>query len=150
MDKVPSEMVYLPDGTFMWGLQASPESIRKGGKCLQHIKLLLDPSQEFGDVMADLLGLEQVRSLLPPAKKPVDVVADYLQAIKAQCALDNVENTLKNRLRNTHGAKFYETTDIKFYITVPVVSPLDVHKWERNYSVDLYLTRTMLDLEQTS
>jgi len=114
VDKVPSEMVYLPDGTFKWGFQTSPESIRKEGKLLQYMKLLLDPSQEVGNVLADPLGLEQVRSLLPPNKKPVDVVADYLRAMKAH-ALDV--------LSNNFGTEFWKVIEVEYHLTIPAVSP---------------------------
>lgn len=113
MDKVPSEMVYLPDGTFKWGFQTSPESIRSGGKLLQYMKLLLDPSQEVGNSLADPLGLERVRSLLPPNKEPVDVVADYLRAIKAH-ALDV--------LSNNFGTEFWKVIDVEYHLTIPAVS----------------------------
>jgi len=130
MDKVPSEMVYLPDGTFKWGFQTSPESIRKDGKLLQYMKLLLDPSQEIGNPLVDPLGLQQVRSFLPPNKKPVDVVADYLRAIKTH-ALDV--------LSNSFGTKFWKVIDIEYHVTIPAVSPR-MHKYIIAGFYRVYLT----------
>ncbi|RPB23919.1 actin-like ATPase domain-containing protein [Terfezia boudieri ATCC MYA-4762] len=112
VDKVPSEMVYLPDGTFKWGFQTSPESIRKEGKLLQYMKLLLDPSQEAGNVLADPLGLEHVRCLLPQNKKPVDVVADYLRAVKTH-ALDV--------LSKNFGTEFWKVIEVEYHLTIPAV-----------------------------
>ena len=81
---------------------------------MQYMKLLLDPSQEAGNVLADPLGLEQVRSFLPPNKKPVDVVADYLRAIKTH-ALDV--------LSNNFGTEFWKVIEVEYHLTIPAVSP---------------------------
>ena len=104
-DKISSSMLYLPDGTFKWGNDAS------GG--LQFMKLLLDPSQEKNSSLADPLGLVEVLAALPPNKKPVDAVADYLRAIKAHA----LEELSKNR-----GQEFWKIIDLEYHLTIPAVS----------------------------
>ncbi|KAF8470618.1 hypothetical protein BDZ91DRAFT_718525 [Kalaharituber pfeilii] len=111
VDKVPSEMMYLDDGTFKWGFLAAAESLRPGRKLLQYMKLLLDPSQEKGS-FADPLGLKQVRAALPPHKQPVDAVSDYLKAIKNH-ALEVLSNDL--------GTEFWTVIPTEYHLTIPAV-----------------------------
>lgn len=105
-------MVYLPNGTFRWGFQATPESVRKTGTYVQYIKLLLDPSQETNNTLADPLGLTEMRARLPHNKQPVDVVADYLHAIKTH-ALEV--------LMKSFGDKFWKVIPIEYHLTIPAV-----------------------------
>jgi len=112
VDKVPSEMTYLPDGTFKWGFQATLESVRKNGSLLQYMKLLLDPSQEQGSLLADPLGLSHIRARLPPNKLPVDVVTDYLGAIKTHA----LEVLSKN-----FGTEFWNVIPVEYHLTIPAV-----------------------------
>lgn len=112
VDKVPSEMTYLPDGTFKWGFQATLDSVRKNGSVLQYMKLLLDPSQEQGSSLSDPLGLNHIRARLPANKQPVDVVADYLRALKAH-ALDV--------LSKNFGTEFWNVIPVEYHLTIPAV-----------------------------
>lgn len=104
-----SDMVYLPDGTFKCGFQTSPG---EEGQLLQYIKLTLDPHQKF---LNDPLGLEKVRSLIPERKTLVDVIVQYLQAVK--------DYALKYVANKTQGGESQESINIRYYLTVPVVSP---------------------------
>lgn len=108
-------MVYLPDGTFKWGFQATAESVRKEGVVLKYMKLLLDPSQEEGSQLADPLGLQQIRDSLPRDKNPVDVVADYLRAVR--------EHALEVLSKN-FGTEFWKVIDIEYHLTIPAVGHL--------------------------
>lgn len=112
VDKVPSEMAYLPDGSFKWGFQATAESVVKEANVLQYMKLLLDPSQEQNSDLADPLGLTQMRESLPPGKEPMDVVADYLAALRMH-ALDV--------LSKTYGTEFWKVIPIEYHLTIPAV-----------------------------
>ncbi|KAF8469761.1 hypothetical protein BDZ91DRAFT_720982 [Kalaharituber pfeilii] len=111
-DKVPSEMVYLPDGTFKWGFQTSEQSVRKEAKILQYMKLLLDPSQAKNFLLGDPLGLTKTRAALPENKKPVDAVADYLRAVKTHAL---------NVLSSHFGTDFWKVFSIEYHLTVPAV-----------------------------
>ncbi|KAF8470617.1 hypothetical protein BDZ91DRAFT_718521 [Kalaharituber pfeilii] len=111
VDKVPSEMIYLADGTFKWGFLATVDSLSKDRRRLQYMKLLLDPSQEKG-LLADPLCLEQMRVALPPNKKPVDAVSDYLKAIK--------EHALQV-LSNSFGTEFWKVIPVEYHLTIPAV-----------------------------
>lgn len=116
-DKVPSEMVYLPNGEFKWGYQVNSDAIRNTGKVLQYMKLLLDPSQEAinrtrGVILADPLGLDLIKASLPDNKQPVDVVADYLRAIKSHA----LEVLSKN-----FGEGFWKVIPVEFHLTIPAV-----------------------------
>lgn len=106
-------MIYLPDGSFRWGFQTNLESVRKNGKLLQYMKLLLDPSQEQGSLLADPLGLNNIRKLLPADKQPVDVVADYLKALK---------NHALGVLSKNFGTEFWNVIPVEYHLTIPAVS----------------------------
>ena len=103
-DNVSSSILYLPDGTFKWGLQ---------DEGIQFMKLLLDPSQERNSSLADPLGLIEVLAALPQNKKPVDAVADYLRGINAH-ALQEIGRHL--------GQGFEKMLDLEYHLTIPAVS----------------------------
>ncbi|KAF8449901.1 hypothetical protein BDZ91DRAFT_786934 [Kalaharituber pfeilii] len=112
VDKVPSEMAYLPEDVFKWGFQTSGYKIQQPDKVLQYVKLLLDPSQEQNSDVRDPLRLDKTRAALPEGKKPVDAVTDYLRAVKA--------HTLEV-LGHVFGSKFWENIDIEYHVTIPAV-----------------------------
>ncbi|KAF8470613.1 hypothetical protein BDZ91DRAFT_846944 [Kalaharituber pfeilii] len=108
-DKVPSELIYLADGTSKWGFLAAAESQHQGREPLRDLRLLLYLPQETRS-LADPLSLKQIRAALPPNKKPVDVVSDYLKAIK--------QHTLQI-LSNNFGTEFWKVIPVKYYLTIP-------------------------------
>ena len=101
-------MLYLPDGKLKWGL-----SSQEAYEGLQFMKLLLDPSQESNSLLADPLGLQEVRRALPRNKEPVDAVADYLRGVKT-CALEAMRRHL--------GQDFERVMNLEYHLTIPAVS----------------------------
>ncbi|KAF3937708.1 hypothetical protein ABW19_dt0202319 [Dactylella cylindrospora] len=117
VEKVPTELVYVPGRDPKWGPEASGSQYSKGVNGYPEVygrfKLLLDPSVGR-DIYGDLDGGNSAVSKipLPASKTAVQLCTDYLRQLYKHI----MENILKKRMPDT-----LTSTPIEFIFTVPAI-----------------------------
>ncbi|KAK6357992.1 hypothetical protein TWF730_007346 [Orbilia blumenaviensis] len=119
VEKIPTELAYLPDQEPKWGAEANGTQYSKGSTSSPEVygrfKLLLDPSISrtvYGEASQEETGEENVVKIpIPASKTAIQLCTDYLKQL-----YKHTMGILKKRMPDT-----LADTPIEFIFTVPAI-----------------------------